>query len=485
MKYKWTALTVTTVGATMGGIDTRIAIIGLPTIAAQLNAGAEEVVWITQAYLLSATIFLLVFGRIADIFGRVKLYNLGFIVFTVGSALCALSINPYMLIAFRLLQGTGASLLTANSAAIITDATPRNELGAMLGFNATAFRVGAMAGLTLSGLILSVVDWRGLFYVNIPIGIFGTIWAHYRLREIATTDTSRRMDWSGFILFSGGLTLLLLALTYLGYGLSASLVEGSAFLAIGLALLIVFFKYESKSKSPLLDPRLFSIKTFAMGNIAQLLLGLAWAGVILLVPLYLQLGLGYSALQAGIAALPLEICYLFSTLASGRLSDRYDPRVLSILGLAVIVTGLAIVSTFGDGVLYALVALALSLIGVGSGFFTMPMSRAIMVSVSPVRRGVASAFMNTIFNVGFTASYGLVILLITLGIPYGAFSTLLENAQALPAGSIDRLEFLTGFRITAIVLALIVVATILPTAMMGGEREEQNPSRQNLSESEP
>jgi len=469
VEYKWTALTVTTVGATMGGIDTRIAIIGLPTIASQLNAGAEEVVWITQAYLLSATIFLLVFGRIADIFGRVKLYNLGFIVFTVGSALCALSINPYMLISCRFLQGSGAALISANSAAIITDATPRNELGSMLGINATGFRVGAMAGLTLSGLILSVVDWRGLFYVNIPIGIFGTVWAHIRLREIAAKDTSRQMDWTGFVLFSVGLTLVLLALTFLGYGFALSLGEGIVFFIVGLTLLIVFFRYESKKHSPLLDPKLFSIRPFAMGNIAQLLLGLAWAGILLLVPLYLQLGLGYTPLQAGIAVLPLELSYLFSTLASGKLSDRYDPRILAILGLAIIAAGLVIVSTFGETVLYAVVAFALTLIGIGSGFFTMPLSRAIMASVPPIRRGVASAFMNTIFNIGFTASYGLIILLITLGIPYSALSTLLQNAQSLPTGSLVRSEFLAGFQITAIVLAVIVAATILPTAKIGAK----------------
>ncbi len=219
----------------------------------------------------------------------------------------------------------------------------------------------------------------------------------------------------------------------------------------------------------MLDPKLFSIRPFAMGNIAQLLLGLAWAGILLLVPLYLQLGLGYTPLQAGIAVLPLELSYLFSTLASGKLSDRYDPRILAILGLAIIAAGLVIVSTFGETVLYAVVAFALTLIGIGSGFFTMPLSRAIMASVPPIRRGVASAFMNTIFNIGFTASYGLIILLITLGIPYSALSTLLQNAQSLPTGSLVRSEFLAGFQITAIVLAVIVAATILPTAKIGAK----------------
>jgi MFS family permease len=178
MEYKWTTLTVTALGALMAGLDGRIVVIGLPSIARQLHAGAEEVVWITESYLLASTICLLFIGRISDIFGRVKVYNIGFVIFTVGSALSAISLNSYQLIGFRIIQGFGAAILVSNSSAIITDASPKNELGTMLGINQTSLRVGNVAGLTLSGLVLSIVDWRGLFYVNIPIGIIGTIWAH-------------------------------------------------------------------------------------------------------------------------------------------------------------------------------------------------------------------------------------------------------------------------------------------------------------------
>ena len=160
MDYKWSALTVTTIGTLMSGLDLRILVVGLPTIAAQLHAGAEEVIWIGQAYLLASTVCLLLFGRVADMFGRVKLYNIGFIVFTAGSGLAAISFTPYELIIFRVVQGVGFAILGANSAAIITDASPPKELGTLLGINQTAFRIGAVAGLTVSGLILSFVDWR-------------------------------------------------------------------------------------------------------------------------------------------------------------------------------------------------------------------------------------------------------------------------------------------------------------------------------------
>jgi EmrB/QacA subfamily drug resistance transporter len=480
MQYKWTALSVTTIGATMGGIDTRIAIIGIPTISSQLGANAVEVVWITQAYLLAATISLLLFGRTADMFGRVKLYNTGFIVFTLGSALCALSPNPDTLIAFRLVQGTGAALLSANSVAIITDASPRNELGSMLGINATAFRIGAMAGLTLSGLILTVVDWRGLFYINIPIGIFGTLWARWRLKEISIKDPVKQMDWIGFVEFTSGICLVLLALTFLSYGVVISLGEGAVLLLAGLFLVYVFFRHESNTISPLLDPKLFKIRSFSMGNIAQLLLGLAWAGIILLVPLYLQLALNFTPLKAGIAVLPLEISYLITSVASGRLSDLYDSKKLATIGLFIIALGLVIISSLRLNSPYLQIAPALLLVGIGSGFFTTPMTRVIMASVPSFRRGIASAFMNTIFNIGFTASYGLVVLLITTGISYNAFSTLLENARALFANSLIRDEFLNGFHSTAIALSILVGMAIIPTLLIGTKKklgEESDSSR--------
>ena len=182
MQYKWTVLTVTTIGTLMAGIDSRLIIVGLPTIASELKAGPEELIWISQAYLLASTVCLLLIGRLADIFGKIKLYNLGFLVFTIGSGLSAISSDATQLISFRVLQGVGAGMILANSAAIVTDSSPPNELGFMIGINQTALRVGAVAGLTLSGIILSVTDWRALFYINIPIGIFGTIWAYMRLK---------------------------------------------------------------------------------------------------------------------------------------------------------------------------------------------------------------------------------------------------------------------------------------------------------------
>ena len=172
VKYKWVVLTVTTVGVLMDGLDSRIVIIGLPQVAAALHADVEQAIWFTQSYVLATTIALLLIGRVTDVVGRVKIYTIGFVIFTIGSGLTALAQNPNQFILWRGLQGLGVAMMFANTVAMITDATPREELGLSLGVNQIAFRFGAMSGLTLSGLILSFFDWRALFYVNIPIGVF-------------------------------------------------------------------------------------------------------------------------------------------------------------------------------------------------------------------------------------------------------------------------------------------------------------------------
>ncbi len=184
MKYKWTVLTVTTIGVLMAGLDARIVIIGLPQVISALGADAEQGIWINQAYMLGSIAVFLLIGRLTDLFGRKRFYTSGFAIFTIGSALTSLATDPFQIILFRIIQGIGAGIVLTNSIAIITDATPKNELSFSLSVNNLGFRAGAMAGLTVSGFILSLIgDWRALFYVNIPIGILGTIWAQKAIRE--------------------------------------------------------------------------------------------------------------------------------------------------------------------------------------------------------------------------------------------------------------------------------------------------------------
>jgi len=469
MKYKWIALSVTTVGTLMAGIDTRIIIVGLPTVAKDLGADVESIIWVSQAYLLASTIGLLLIGRITDVIGRVKIYNIGFAVFTIGSAFASISQSPDQLILSRIIQGTGSAMLVTNSAAILTDATPSQELGTILGINQIAFRVGSVAGLTLSGLIISLSGWRALFYLNIPIGIFGTIWAHLRLREVSARDAIKRMDWPGFLTFTSGLTILLLAITFLSHGISGAPVGGWLIMT-GAGLLLTFVLIETKTEAPLLDLRLFEIREFAAGNIAQLLNALSWFGILLMVSFYMQIVLDFSAWQTGMGLMPLEAAFVLFGPLSGKLSDKYGPRLFSTLGLSVSSIGFFWLTNVSSSTSYSELTIPLILLGTGNGLFVSPNISSIMRSVPPHRRGVASAFRTTMFNVGGTASAGLAILLITTRIPYPEFSSLLRSMDPISLGRLPVQEFISGFKLAAFVFATINTVAIIPSIMRGSEK---------------
>src|SRR5271157_246149 len=197
IEYKWVALSVTTVGTFMAALDSTIVVIGLPTILQNLHASIVHGIWIITGYALMMTILLVMLGRLADLYGRVRLYNLGFAIFTIGSLLCALSRNGEQLIIFRFLQGAGAALILVNSTAIITDAFPKGELGMGIGTTIMALNLGAIAGYTLGGVMITYFGWRSIFLINVPIGIFGTVWGYLRLKEIGVKPVGEKFDYSG------------------------------------------------------------------------------------------------------------------------------------------------------------------------------------------------------------------------------------------------------------------------------------------------
>jgi EmrB/QacA subfamily drug resistance transporter len=475
MEYKWTALIVTIVGTTLSALSTRIVVIGLPTIASQLHVGAAELIWIGQSFLLIQVPLVLLVGRLSDIYGRVRLFNIGFILFTLGSALSALAQNGDQLIAFRVVQGAGGALLGTNSFAIMTDASPRNELGKFLGMTQTSFRFGSIVGLTLSGFILSFVDWRGLFYTSIPFGIVGLFLGYKLLREVSATDPERKIDWVGFGVFALGLTLALLAVTFLSYGLSG-LYEGAILLAIGLVLIALFVKRESSISFPILDLKLFKNRVFAMGNVAASLNAVTWGMVTIILAFYLQIELGYSPLVAGLAIVPVEVTYLIASVVFGSLADRYGSRSLSSVGLAITGVTFLVMTSFSTMTSYWEIAVVLSVNGLGNGMFTSPNLRGIMGSVPAARRGVASGFQSTMFNVGFTSAYGLSVLFISFGIPYDKFTLLLQGTKAASSELfLAKSQFLAGFHIANLLLAVIAFFAVVPSLVRGSRMSELGP----------
>jgi len=321
--------------------------------------------------------------------------------------------------------------------------------------------VGSFAGLTLSGIILSVADWRALFYVNIPIGVFGVFWARVRLHEIVATDPERKIDWIGFVTFSAGLTLILLALSLFSYGAGGTF-SGILMLAGGVLMIFIFAWKEGRTQAPLLDLSLFKIRRFAAGNFAWILQGIPWIGMTVLATFYLQLGLGLSPLQAGLAYIPIDGTVFGTAFLGGWLSDKYGGRIIfssaSIIVCSIGYILMAIVATNGNEFQFLL---ALVLAAVGAGVYISPNAADVMDSVPPERRGVASGVRATIQYFLNAFSYGWIVLLLTLGIPYGTLTSLIQN-NVVGLDLAKQAQFLQGVKLTLFVLAIVNIFALAP-----------------------
>lgn len=450
----------------MAGLDTRIVLIGLPTIGESLRADLETLLWITQGYQIAITIGLLFLGRLTDMFGRVKIYNLGFAIFTVGSGLCVFSQTGQQLIIFRVIQGLGGAMLIANSVALITDATPAQELGFALGVNQIAFTLGAVLGLTVGGVLIDTTGWRAIFTLNIPVGIFGTVWAHSRLREISQMEKHSSFDYPGLFLFTTSLTSLMLVISLVTMSLIDEI--GAAVLTlISLVTFALFLYVEPRRTEPLLDLRLFRIRLFSAGNVSQLLYSLGFGSISLIVIIYLQLIRGFDALTAGLLFLPLDVAFVSIGPISGRLSDRYGTRGLATLGMGVGTAGYVALALFLTATTPLLqIEIILALIGLGLGLFSSPNISSVMGSVPPQRRGVASAVRATVFNAGNVVSIGLVAYIITTVIPYQVVSGIIIGGYTVLSPS-ESMGFVTGVSRAFIVTAIITLIGMFVSSLRG------------------
>jgi EmrB/QacA subfamily drug resistance transporter len=461
LEYKWMVLSVTTVGLFMAGLDTTIVVIGLPTILQNLHANIVEGVWIITGYRLMLTILLVLLGRLADLYGRVRLYNLGFAIFTVGSFLCAISQTGAQLVIFRFVQGAGAALLFANSAAIIADAFPKEQLGTGMGINMAATNLGSVVGYTLSGIMLHFFSWRAMFLINIPIGILGTYWGYTRLKEISLRPTGQKFDYAGSILYCIVLSTVLLALT-IGNPTS---IRNIAILAGGLALFVVMIFIELKQKYPTLDLTLFRIRVFAAGNLATFLNTIAFNCGPFLRSLYLQLILGYSALKTGVLLVPMEIIIVVMNPIAGRLSDRYGSRILTTIGLSCNAAALFWFSTLNQRSPYWFVLISLVLFGFGSSLFSPPNASSIMGAVPAEKRGVANGIRMAINQTAVSLSVPFSLLLMTLIMPYDKLNQIVSTSRL---GNADEIPtFLKAVNSACFILGIVVVLAIIPSLMRG------------------
>jgi len=456
VQYKWVALSNTTLGVLMASINGTITLISLPAIFRGINidpfapGSFQYLLWILFGYSVVTATLLVSFGRISDMYGRVRLYNLGFAIFTAGSILLFLTpsagdAGALELIVFRVIQGLGGAFLFANSAAIITDAFPHNERGKALGINQVAALTGSLLGLILGG-ILTVIDWRAVFLVSVPVGVVGTIWSYLKLKELGTIRKNQRLDVWGNATFGVGLTLILIAVTYglMPYG-SSQMGWSSpwviAGLALGATLLVAFPFVETRVPDPMFRLDLFRNRMFSAANLAGILGAIGRGGVMIMLIILLQ-GIwlplhGYSydstPFWSGVYMLPMMAGFVVMGPLSGYLSDRYGARGFSTLGMLIVGGTFLALITLPYNFSYLPFAIILFVQGLGSGMFAAPNTASIMNSVPSEHRGAASGMRATLQNTGTTLSTALfftvIITALTNSLP-GTFATALTNANA-------------------------------------------------------
>jgi EmrB/QacA subfamily drug resistance transporter len=476
--YKWIVLSVTTIGALMAAIDSTIVILGLPEMMVKLHADLVEMIWVIMAYILVSTVFLLTFGRIADMFGRVRMYNLGFVVFTIGSALCGFSGNATSLILSRMVQGAGAAMMVVNSVAIITEAFPPNERGKALGINAVTFSFGGVAGPILGGLILTLADWRWIFFINVPVGIFGAIWGYRALKELSIRKKGEGFDLPGSLSFSLSLTALLIALTL---GIQYNFTSPPILALFGVFLLGVafFLWWERRAKAPVLDLSLFKDRIYNFSVLSAMIQSLALFAVNFLIIFYLQGVLGYDPLKAALLLIPLPVVTSIVAPIGGNIADKIGARIPATIGLLIQGAALVWFMRLNPTSPYWQIALGLGVMGLGGGLFYPPNTSAAMNAAPKNRLGIASATLATLRQAGMVTSFALALAVAASSLPRQVMMQLFVGNN-VTLGSAPMKAFVIGMHnaflvSTVLVLVAAGISFVRGREDRGGLAEQSEP----------
>ena len=450
--YKWVVLSNTTLGTLLATINASIVLISLPAIFRGIGlnplapGNVSYLLWMLMGYLVVTAVLVVPFGRLGDMFGRVRIYNLGFVVFTLAAI--ALSFDPFhlgggavWLIAWRVIQGFGGAMLMASSSAILTDAFPANQRGMALGINMVAAVAGSFLGLLIGG-VLSEWHWQAIFWVGVPIGLIGTVWSVRSLKEVGVRSPGK-LDWAGTLTFGVGLTVLLIGITYgiqpygdATTGWTNPVVLGA--IGFGLLLLAAFCFVELRVASPMVDVRLFRSRAFGMGNLAGLMSSMGRGGLQFMLIIWLQ-GIwlplhGYTfestPLWSAIYMLPITAGFLIAGPIAGSLSDRYGARPFTVGGMALMAVSFVALLMIPVNFDYWVFAVLIFLNGVGGGIFTAPNTAAIMSSVPADQRGAASGVRATFFNAGSSLSIGIFFSLMIIGLAGTLPAALSSGLQA-------------------------------------------------------
>jgi MFS family permease len=451
-RYKWIALSNTTLGVLLATIDGSIVLIAMPDIFRGIHLNPLQpgnsfyLLWMILGFLVVSSVLVVSLGRLGDQFGRVRMYNLGFVVYTVASLLLTIDwlhggAGADWLIGFRIVQGVGAAFLVANSVAILTDAFPANQRGMALGINNVVGISGLFIGLVLGG-VLAPISWRLVFLVSVPFGIAGTIWSYRSLREIGVR-TREPIDWLGNLTFAAGLVLVMVGITY-GIRPYGNHVMGwespfvDACLAAGAVLLALFAFVEVRSKSPMFRLGLFRIRPFTFGVLSSFLSAVSRGGLMFMLIIWLQgiwlpehgYGFASTPLWAGIAMLPLTIGFLLAGPAAGILSDRYGSRPFATGGMLVSAVSFVLLAMLPVDFSYPVFAAILLLMGLSMGAFAAPNRAGVMNSLPAQNRGAGSGMNQTFQNSAQVLSIGIFFTLMIIGLSATLPHSLATGLQA-------------------------------------------------------
>jgi len=408
------ALAVVMTGVLITAVDTTIVVLALPEIQRSLHVSLSSVIWVVIGYLLVITLLATQVGRLGDMYGRVRMYEAGFLVFILGSALCALSFDQASIIGFRVLQGIGGALVTANSGAVIADLFPRDQRGKAYGFNAIGWSLGAVLGIVLGGVIVTYISWRWIFWINVPIGLGATMLAVRVLKDTAERR-EHHLDLVGMATLGLGLFGLLWGITKLATSAMDASIVG--FLVGGVLLMAIFVWVEWRQDEPMLHLSLFKVRTMSPSLLASLFQGLANFAVLFLVIMYLQGPRGLSPIHASLLLVPGYVLGGAIGPFAGRLADRVGPVIPATFGLTLQVAGLFIYAHLGLRTGLWLVVVASVVNGIGASCFFPANTSAVMKASPPAVFGISSGMLRTFANVGMVFSFSMAILIASRSIP--------------------------------------------------------------------
>jgi EmrB/QacA subfamily drug resistance transporter len=459
-------LIIASIAAFMGPLDGSIVNVALPSIARSLNAGLSYLILVPTIYLIVLASLQTTFGRLADVKGRVRVFNIGVGVFTAASLLAGLSQDILQLILFRVIQGVGAAIMGATATALVAEAYPPSRRGAAIGVNTMAVYAGLTLGPVLGGFLVQVFGWRSIFLVNIPIGFATLFLSAYWLRGLGVKVMRRGFDLVGSATLTTFLVTLLLILSQ--GDLQFTSAQLTALSTLCVLSLSAFVYSERRVSEPLMDLRLFtSNRLFSAGNITALLNYSTTAGTVLLISIHLQFILGFSPSEAGLILLSQPLVMVVVAPIAGWLSDRIDARVLSSIGMTIRTAGLLLLALYSEALSRSFIIAPLLILGLGNGLFSSPNVNSILSSVPKEKYGLASGILSTIRTMGQSIGIAILGSVVSMAMPPGTFARLGEDADELAA------FFLGGVKMAFLTASILSGLGIFTSLIRGSEHKQR------------